>query len=159
MSHIFFRFYLVFFALVTQSFFAQNYPDGMSDATLKVNSASVPVKVYSTTELGDLNVFPDRKVTGNVLVILNESNFEPAYFNFSALTLAKFKEAKYQFLDKNFKPVEAAPTKENIKNFKYAVKTDRPVTAGDSVNLETTYKIWTLRKESSWGLLRCIFTA
>lgn len=142
MSHIFFRFYLVFFALVTQSFFAQNYPDGMSDATLKVNSASVPVKVYSTTELGDLNVFPDRKVTGNVLIILNESNFEPAYFNFSALTLAKFKEAKYQFLDKNFKPVEAAPTKENIKTFKYAVKTDKPVTAGDSVNLETPYKIW-----------------
>ncbi|MCJ8153872.1 prolipoprotein diacylglyceryl transferase [Chryseobacterium sp. SSA4.19] len=151
MNNIFFRFYLVFFALITQLFFAQNYPDGMSDATLKVNAADVPVKVYATTELSDLNVFPDRKVDGNVLVILNESNFEPAYFNFTALTLAKFKDAKYQFLDKNLKPIETSPTKENIDTFRYAVKTDKAIAAGDSVSLETTYKIWNPSKGIQLG--------
>ena len=45
MSNIFFRIYLVIFALITQCLFAQNYPDGMSEGTLKVNSTNVPVKI------------------------------------------------------------------------------------------------------------------
>jgi prolipoprotein diacylglyceryl transferase len=142
MSNIFFRIYLVVFAFITQCFFAQNYPDGMSDGTLKVNTTDVPVKIYATTELGDLNVFPDRKVDGNVLIILNESNFEPAYFNFGTLTLTKLKDAKYQLLDKNFKPITTPATQENIDNFKYAVKSDKPITTTDKVSLETPFKIW-----------------
>uniref|UniRef100_A0AAU6WV43 Uncharacterized protein n=1 Tax=Chryseobacterium endophyticum TaxID=1854762 RepID=A0AAU6WV43_9FLAO len=73
MSNIFFRMYLVVFALITQCLFAQNYPDGLSDGTLHVNSANVPVKIYSTTEIQDLNEFADKPVKENVLVILNES--------------------------------------------------------------------------------------
>ncbi len=142
MSNIFFRIYLVVFAFITQCFFAQNYPDGMSDGTLKVNSTDVPVKIYATTELGDLNVFPDRKVDGNVLIILNESNFEPAFFNYSSLTLTKLKDAKYQFLDKNFKLIETPVNQDNIEHFKYAVKSGKPLTSADNVSLETTFKIW-----------------
>jgi len=142
MNNIFFRIYLTVFALITQSFFAQNYPGGLSDGTLKVNSADLPVKIYATTELGDLNVFPDRKTEGNILVILNESNFEPNYYNFSALTLEKFKTAQYQFFDKNFKLITTPVTPENINTFKYAVKSATPIASSDRVELETAFKIW-----------------
>jgi phosphatidylglycerol---prolipoprotein diacylglyceryl transferase len=142
MSNIFFRIYLVVFAFITQCFFAQNYPDGMSDGTLKVNSTDIPVKIYATTEIQDLNEFPDKKTAGNVLVILNESNFEPAYFNYSATTLAKFKDSGYQLLDKKFKLIETPATQENIENFKYAVKAAKPITAADNVSLDTPFKIW-----------------
>ncbi|GAB0157179.1 hypothetical protein CHRYSEOSP005_24490 [Chryseobacterium sp. Alg-005] len=142
MSNLFFRIYLVLFALMTQCFFAQNYPDGLSDGALKVNSTEIPVKIYSTTELGDLDAFADKKINNNVLVILNKSNFEPAYFNFNALTLSKFKNANYQFFDKNFKLIDTAVTPENIETFKYAVKSQKPITTADNVELETPFKIW-----------------
>lgn len=142
MNNIFFRMYLVIFALITQCLFAQNYPDGLSDGTLHVNSANVPVKIYSTTEIQDLNEFADKPIKENVLVILNESNFEPAYVNYSTATLAKFKLMHYQFLDKNFKLIDTPATSENIDTFKYAVKTQKPITEADQVSLETPFKIW-----------------
>ncbi len=103
MSNLFFRIYLVLFAFITQFAFAQDYPGGLSDGTLKVNGTSVPVKIYSTTEVIDLNAFPEKTTDSNVLVIFNESNFEPAYFESSIITLAKYKTFKYQLFDKNFK--------------------------------------------------------
>lgn len=141
MNTIFFRIYLVIFAFIAQSFFAQDYPGGLSDGTLKVNGAGIPVKIYSTTELADLNTFPDRKTDDNVLVILNESNFEYSY-NYSAATLAKYKDFKYQLLDKNFKTIDGAITQDNIEKFKYAVKSNKPIAATDQVELETPFKIW-----------------
>ncbi len=142
MSNIFLRMYLVIFALITQCLCAQNYPDGLSDGTLHVNSANVSVKIYSTTEVQDLNEFADKPVKENVLVILNESNFEPAYVNYSTATLAKYKMVHYQFLDKNFRLIDTPATGENIKTFKYAVKTQKPITEADQVSLDTPFKIW-----------------
>lgn len=142
MSNIFFRIYLVLFAFITQCFFAQEYPGGLSDGTLKVNSTEIPVKIYSTTELGDLDAFADKNTEGNVLVILNKSNFEPAYFNYSSLTLVKYKNAKYQFFTKDFKLIDGAATPENIETFKYAVKSEKPIASADQVKLETPFKIW-----------------
>jgi len=142
MSNIFFRMYLVVFAFVTQCIFAQAYPGGLSDGSLQVNATEIPVKIYSTTEIRDLDSFVERPINSNVLVILNKSNFEPAYFNFSAATLSKYKEAKYQFFDKHFKLIETPATQENIETFKYAVKADKPITAADHVELETPFKIW-----------------
>lgn len=142
MNTIFFRIYLVMFALITQCFFAQEYPGGLSDGSLDINGSNVPVKIYSTTELGDLNAFPDRAINDNVLVILNDSNFEPAYYNGGASVLAKFQDSKYQFFDKNFKLIDSQVTKDNITTFKYAVKTAKPITESDKVELETSFKIW-----------------
>jgi prolipoprotein diacylglyceryl transferase len=122
--------------------FAQNYPGGLSDGTLKVNGNNVPVKIFSTTEIGDLNAFPEKNTGNDVLVILNESNFEPAYFNYSVTTLEKYKAARYQFFDKNFKLIDSPATKENITDFKYAVKTAKPINGSESVALETPFKIW-----------------
>ncbi len=142
MSNLIFRIYLIAFAIITQSMFAQNYPGGLSDGTLKVNGNNVPVKIFSTTEIGDLNAFPEKNTSNDVLVILNESNFEPAYFNYSVTTLEKYKAARYQFFDKNFKLIDSPATKENITDFKYAVKTARPINGSESVALETPFKIW-----------------
>ncbi len=142
MSNLIFRIYLIAFAFITQSMFAQNYPGGLSDGTLKVNGNNVPVKIFSTTEIGDLNAFPEKNTGNDVLVILNESNFEPAYFNYSVTTLEKYKAARYQFFDKNFKLIDSPATKENITDFKYAVKTARPINGSESVALETPFKIW-----------------
>ncbi|GAA5090497.1 hypothetical protein GCM10023210_16660 [Chryseobacterium ginsengisoli] len=142
MSNIFFRMYLVIFAFITQCLFAQNYPGGLSDGTLKVNSTDVPVKIYATTEVQDLNEFADKPIKENVLIILNESNFEPVYVNYSIATLAKYKLLHYQLLDKNFKLIDTPATKENIENFKYVVKTSKPITTVDNVSLETPFKIW-----------------
>lgn len=142
MSNIFFRIYLVMFAFVAQCLFAQEYPGGLSDGTLEVNGNNVPVKIYSTTEIEDLNAFPNRGIKDNVLVILNESNFEPAYYNYSIATLARFKEFKYQFFDKDFKLIDSPATRDNISQFKYAVKSDKPIASSDKVELETPFKIW-----------------
>lgn len=142
MSNIFFRMYLVIFAFITQCVFAQNYPDGMSEGTLKINSSSVPVKIYSTTELADLASFSDNKVNGNVLVILNESNVRPESFNSSSSILDKFKSEKYQLLDKNFRLIETPATEDNIKAFKYVLKSSKPIASSDQVSLETPFKIW-----------------
>lgn len=142
MSNIFFRMYLVIFAFITQCLFAQNYPGGLSDGTLKVNSTDVPVKIYATTEVQDLNEFADKPIKENVLIILNESNFEPVYVNYSIATLAKYQLLHYQLLDKNFKLIDTPATKENIENFKYVVKTSKPITTVDNVSLETPFKIW-----------------
>lgn len=142
MSNLIFRIYLIAFAFITQFMFAQNYPGGLSDGTLKVNGNNVPVKIFSTTEIGDLNAFPEKNTGNDVLVILNESNFEPAYFNYSVTTLEKYKAARYQFFDKNFKLIDSPATKENITDFKYAVKTAKPINGSESVALETPFKIW-----------------
>lgn len=144
MSNIFFRIYLVLFAVITQCLFAQEYPGGLSDGTLDVNGNNVPVKIYSTTELGDLAAFPDRDTDKNLsfLVILNESNFEPAYYNYAASTLAKYRDSKYQFFDKNFKLIDSSVTTDNITTFKYAVKATKPITASDKVELKTSFKVW-----------------
>ncbi len=142
MSNIFFRMYLVIFAFITQCVFAQNYPDGMSEGTLKINSSSVPVKIYSTTELADLASFSNNKVNGNVLIILNESNVRPESFNSSSSILDKFKSEKYQLLDKNFRLIETPVTEDNIKAFKYVLKSSKPIASSDQVSLETPFKIW-----------------
>ena len=143
MNTLFFRIYLAAFALITQCFFAQNYPDGLSDGTLKVNSSEIPVKIFSTTELVDLNSFADNKANKNVLVILNKTNLEPAYFVNNAMILDKYKNGNYQFFDENLKLIEGVKiTEDNIETLKYAIKIPNPIKSSDQVELETPFKIW-----------------
>lgn len=142
MSTTFFRIYLVMFALITQCLFAQQYPDGLSDGSLQVNGNNIPVKIYSTTELVELGSFPERAIKNNVLVILNESNFETANYDTGASVLARFKDSGYQFFDKDFRMIDTAPTTKNITSFKYAVKSAKPITASEKVELDTPFKIW-----------------
>ncbi|SHF41814.1 prolipoprotein diacylglyceryl transferase [Chryseobacterium vrystaatense] len=142
MSNLFFRIYIVLFAFITQFAFAQEYPGGLSEGTLKVNESNIPVKIYSTTEIIALNAFPGNTTDKNVLVILNDSNLEPAHFDSGNLILEKYKSSHYQFFDKNFKLIDTPATKDNITHFKYAVKSAKPITESDNVTLETSFKIW-----------------
>jgi len=142
MNNIFFRIYLLLFVFITQCFFAQDYPGGFSDGTLKVSSGDIPVKIYATSDLEDLNNFADKKAENNTLIILNKSNLEPEAYGSSSMVLNKFKASNYQFFDKNFKLIETPVTQENIETFKYAVKSSKSITDSDSVQLETPFKIW-----------------
>ncbi len=141
MSNIFFRIFLLLFSFIAQSFFAQNYPGGLSDGTLKVNSTDIPVKIYSTTELVDLNEFADRE-SNNTLVILNKSNLEATHYGNSVMILNKFRDNHYQFFTKDFKLIGENISPENIETFKYAVKVNTPITGTETVQLETPFKIW-----------------
>ncbi|MCS3532087.1 prolipoprotein diacylglyceryl transferase [Chryseobacterium sp. JUb7] len=142
MNNIFFRIYLVVFAFITQCFFAQEYPGGLSDGTLKVGATEVPVKIYSTTELSNLNYFSEKRTEGNTLIILNKSNLEQDTYGNSSMILNKFKAENYQFFDKNFKLIESPITQDNIQAFKYAVKSAKPINGSENVQLETPFKIW-----------------
>ncbi|MGO4710555.1 prolipoprotein diacylglyceryl transferase, partial [Chryseobacterium sp. 2TAF14] len=143
MSTILFRTYLVAFALISQCFFSQYYKDGLSDGTLKVNSQDIPVKIFATSELVDLDSFAKVNKNPNTLVILTKSNVEKEHFISSSMILQNYKNAKYEFFDKNLKPVgNTAITADNIEALKYIVRTEKPITSADNVSLETSFKIW-----------------
>ena len=143
MSNLFFRIYLFIFAITTQCFFAQNNPVELSEGTLKVNSTEIPVKIFATSELIELDSFANLKTNQNTLVILNKSNVEVSHFVNSSFILDKFKNQNYQFLDKDFKLIEIIKvTEDNIEAFKYAVKSSTPIKSTDKVDLETPFKIW-----------------
>lgn len=137
MNNIFFRIYLLIFAFFVQNMFAQNYPDGVSDADLIVNSQKVPVKVFSTTDAQTFASFAGKNI-GNSLVIINSANLESknGFGTFYDNSFMILKQKGYQFLDKNFKPTG------NKEDFKYFVKSKQPLKDSDQVSLETTYKIW-----------------
>ncbi len=125
------------------NFFAQNYPGGVSDATIELNSEKIPVKVFSSTDYQTFQQFPERKLN-NSLVIVNESNFETNQnmIRYTQNTIADYQKEGYQFLDKNFKPADVQTTGESIAKIKYLLKSDKKITPNDNVNLETSYKIW-----------------
>lgn len=143
MSNIFFRVYLFIFALTTQCFFAQNTKDSLSDGTLKINSTEIPVKIYSTADVGNLNNFADLKTNHNTLVILNKANLETSHLAYSINILEKFKNENYQFFDEDFKLIEnTKATEDNLEAFKYAVKPSSPIKSSDAIELKTPFKIW-----------------
>ncbi|MBD8081242.1 prolipoprotein diacylglyceryl transferase [Chryseobacterium sp. GCR10] len=137
MNTIFFRVYLIIFAFFVQNIFAQNYPDGVSDANLIVNSQSVPVKIFSTT---DAKTFADfaGKNASNSLIIVNKANLEGknGWGEFYDNAFTVLQKNGYQFLNKDFKPTQ------NKADFKYVLKSPKPLTEADQTSLETTYKIW-----------------
>lgn len=165
MSNFFFRFWVLILAFSVQSFVAQNYSEALTDVQLKVNNTTLPVKLFSTTNFSTLNTFAGEN-KNNTLVIVNEDNFEyyeetnATFQQHNQLTRAliqKFQDDGYQFLDKNFKPSDVAITLENASSVKYLLKTDKKITAQDSVQLETTFKIWDPSKGIKIGPLMLHF--
>ena len=132
---------LSFFSL---NYFAQNYVDGVSDATLEVNSEKIPVKVFSSTDYTTFGDFPEKNLN-NSIVIVNETNFEAggqSKHDYNQSTIAEFQKNGFLFLDKNFKPSDVQITPENVSTIKYILKTDKKITANDNVDLKTQYTIW-----------------
>lgn len=137
MSNVFFRIYLVIFAFLAQNLFSQNYPDGLSDAVLKVNNEKIAVKVFSTTDAETFKDFSNKK-SNNTLVIVNSANLESkgGWGAFYDSSLNMFKMSGYQFLDKDFKPTQ------NKEDYKYLAKVPKTIQSTDQVALDTEYKIW-----------------
>ena len=140
MNSIFSRAFLLVLTFFSLHIFAQNYADGLSDATVEINSEKIPVKVFASTDYTTFRDFADKNLN-NSLVIVNEINFEPGNEmknQYNQNTIAEFQKDGYQILDKNFKPSENG----DFSQIKYLLKTNKKITANDNVNLQTDYKIW-----------------
>ena len=140
MNSIFSRAFLLVLTFFSLHIFAQNYADGLSDATVEINSEKIPVKVFASTDYTTFRDFADKNLN-NSLVIVNEINFEPGNEmknQYNQNTIAEFQKDGYQILDKNFKLSENG----DFSQIKYLLKTNKKITANDNVNLQTDYKIW-----------------
>jgi len=145
MNHIFLRFYLIIFAGIFQMVSSQSTANGLSDGTLRINNKeTLPVKIFATQ---NTTLFYDEASQNipNELVILNEENISAESAEQLASIqniLLKYKGFNFQFLDKNFKPVDANLEQKNIENFKYLLKSKTVLKPTDTAELETSFKIW-----------------
>lgn len=144
MNNIFLRFFLILFAGFFQLFSSQSSAGYLSDGTLKINNDNLAVKIFASQRTDSLANQAFKNVP-NELIILNEDNIKAE----SAEQLASiqnimesFKANRFQFLDKNFKPLEAVFDQKNIENFKYLLKSDKVLKPEDKTTLETPFKIW-----------------
>ncbi|SMP86210.1 prolipoprotein diacylglyceryl transferase [Epilithonimonas pallida] len=145
MNNIFLRFYLILFAVIFQLFSSQTSSIGLSDGTLKINNQEdLAVKIFATQSSNELYQQASKNIP-NELIILNEDNVKAESAEHLASIqniLETFKTNKFQFLDKNFKPVESVFEQKNIENFKYLLKSDKILKSTDNTELETQFKIW-----------------
>ncbi|GGG62133.1 prolipoprotein diacylglyceryl transferase [Epilithonimonas arachidiradicis] len=145
MNNIFRRFYLILFAGIFQLFSSQSASNGLSDGTLKINTTEkLPVKIFATQSSNKFYNESSSNVP-NELIILNEDNIKAESAEHLASIqniLETFKTNKFQFLDKNFKPLEPVFEQKNIENFKYLLKSDKVLKPTDNTELETQFKIW-----------------
>lgn len=119
---------------------AQSYPDGLSDANLKVDERVVPVKVFSTTDVQAFVDFPLSNTNSSVLVILNSVVNSYA----SSGVFEGYRSAGFQILDKDWKPI-SSETMVSPENWNYLYKPKsvaEVITPSNKVELETEYKIW-----------------
>ncbi|MBQ0151540.1 MAG: prolipoprotein diacylglyceryl transferase [Chryseobacterium sp.] len=70
------------------------------------------------------------------------------------MVLTRFKDNGYQFLDKNYKVIDAPLSSDNVDSYKYALKNNKPLTTADKVSFDAPFKIW----DPSVGLNLGFFT-
>ncbi len=144
MNNIFLRFLLVLFAGFFQIFASQTFADGLSDGTLRINNENLAVKIFASQRTDSLANQAFRSIP-NELIILNEDNIKAESAEHLASIqniMASFKTNRFQFLDKDFKPLEPVFEQNNIENFKYLLKSDKILKTTDTTELETPFKIW-----------------
>ena len=145
MNNIFLRFYLILFAGIFQMVSSQSSTNDLSNGTLKINNKeNIAVKIFATQ---NTTLFYDEASQSipNELVILNEDNITAeSAEQLSSIQniLESFKKNNFQFLDKDFKPLETNLEQKNIENFKYLFKSNRVLQPTDTAELETSFKIW-----------------
>ena len=145
MNNFFLRIYLILFAGIFQMVSSQNSTNDLSDGTLKINNKeNIAVKIFATQNTTLFYDEASRNIP-NQLVILNEDNITAGsaeQLGSIQNILLKYKAFNYQFLDKDFKPVDANLDQKNIENFKYLLKSNRILKPTDTAELETSFKIW-----------------
>lgn len=145
MNNIFLRFFLIIFAGVFQLFSSQSTANDLSDGTLRINNTeNLAVKIFATQSSNKFYNEASSNVK-NELIILNEDNINAESAEHLASIqniLETFKTNKFQFLDKNFKPLEPVFEQKNVENFKYLLKSEKILKPTDDTELETKFKIW-----------------
>lgn len=145
MNNLFLRIYLILFAGIFQLVSAQSMGNDLSDGVLKINNKeNITVKIFATQ---NNTLFYDEASSNvpNELVIVNEDNItaESAEQLGSVQNiLLKYKGFNFQFLDKNFKPLQSSVEQSNIVNIKYLLKANKVLKPTDTAELETSFKIW-----------------
>lgn len=145
MNNFFLRIYLILFAGIFQMVSSQSATNELSDGTLKINNKeTIAVKIFATQNTTLFYDEASRNVP-NELVILNEDNVKAEsaeQLGSIQNILLKYKAFNFQFLDEDFKPLDATLEQKNIENFKYLLKSNRVIKPTDTVELETSFKIW-----------------
>mgnify|MGYP000589390238 FL=1 len=145
MNNFFLRIYLILFAGIFQLVSSQSSANDLSDGTLKINNKeNIAVKIFATQNTTLFYDEASRNIP-NELVILNEDNItaeSAEQLGSIQNILLKYKAFNYQFLDKDFKPLDANLEQKNIENFKYLLKSNRVLKPTDTAELETSFKIW-----------------
>ena len=145
MNNIFLRFYLIIFAGFFQIVFSQNTENNLSNGDLKINNTEkLTVKIFATQDSNELykQAFSN---TANELIILNEDNVSAQSAEHLASIqniMEAFKNNRFQFLDKDLKPLPAQFDESTLKNYKYLLKSDKTLKSTDQTELETPFKIW-----------------
>ena len=129
----------------SQLVFSQSPSNGLSDGVLKINNTeNIAVKIFATQNTTLFYDEASRNIP-NELIILNEDNITAGsaeQLGSIQNILLKYKAFNFQFLDKDFKPLEANLEQKNIENFKYLLKSNRVLKPTDTAELETGFKIW-----------------
>nr|WP_262908202.1 prolipoprotein diacylglyceryl transferase [Epilithonimonas sp. JDS] len=145
MNNFFLRIYLILFAGIFQLVSSQSSANDLSDGILKINNKeNIAVKIFATQNTTLFYDEASRNIP-NELVILNEDNItaeSAEQLGSIQNILLKYKAFNYQFLDKDFKPLDANLEQKNIENFKYLLKSNRVLKPTDTAELETSFKIW-----------------
>jgi len=145
MNNLFLRIYFILFAGIFQLVSAQSMGNDLSDGILKINNKeNIAVKIFATQ---NNTLFYDEASSNvpNELVIVNEDNItaESAEQLGSVQNiLLKYKGFNFQFLDKDFKPLQSSVEQSNIANIKYLLKANKVLKPTDTAELETSFKIW-----------------
>lgn len=129
-------------SFVLQTYSAQNTPDEFSDGVLIVNSQKIPVQIAASTDYSTFSDYYSSNLK-NTLIIVNDINFESGDAEknrYNAGNVEAFQRTGFQFLDKNFNPIQ--PVSPDFSNIKYLFKSETKIAEPDTVSLETPYKIW-----------------
>lgn len=142
MNQFLFRSWIVVLSFVLQTYSAQNTPDEFSDGVLIVNSQKIPVQIAASTDYSTFSDYYSSNLK-NTLIIVNDINFESGDAEknrYNAGNVEAFQRTGFQFLDKNFNPIQ--PVSPDFSNIKYLFKSETKIAEPDTVSLETPYKIW-----------------
>lgn len=132
---------------------AQLYPEGVSDGRLIVDNQTVPVKIFSTTNYSRFSDFPNEE-TRNALVIVNEDNLflgSEENLAYTSRVFENFYVKGFQPLSKDFNFLGKDLSAEGLQQVKYLINTDKVISPGSNLHLETEYRIWDPKKSFSFG--------
>lgn len=142
---------LIFIFLVAKPVFAELYPNGFSNGTLKVDSKDIPVKIYANARLDYIDQKLNEGINDNLLIILSDNNTDRVYEG--VLNFFNRKSENWILYDKNFNQIDVEINASNLKELKYILKPKQglKILQDSQIILETPEKTWDPKKGFSIG--------